>query len=132
MKVAFAATPEQELHIGELIEYIYTEIFPLHFTDEYILKMQELNVLSPSEEELYYNGTLKEAFQLISSLQALIAVMETVQNEEIKHTHHELFRKNKDILKKYGYSFPLTIEQFATVKMNVISKFSKPTNMYLA
>lgn len=132
MKVAYAATPEQEMHIEELIDYIYAEIFPLHFSDEYILKMQELNVLTPSGEELYYNGTLKEAFQLISSLQALIAVMETVQNEEIKHSHQDLFKKNIEILSQYGYSFPLTIEQFSTVKPNVISKFSKPTNLYLA
>ncbi len=132
MKVVCASTPEQEHHIEELIEYIYSEIFPLHFSDEYIIKMEEMNVLSPKQEDLYYNGTMKEAFQLMSSLQALIAVMETVQFEGMKREHQDIFEKNVAILTQYGYSFPFNLEQFSKVKHNVISQFSKPTNAYLA
>jgi len=132
VKVVYASTPEQELHIEELIDYIYSEIFPLHFSDDYIVKMEEMNVLMPNSEELYYNGTLKEAFQLISSLQALIAVLETVQYEAIEDTHKDVFEKNIGILKQYGYSFPFTLDHFTSMRTEVFSKYSKPTNMYLA
>ncbi|MBD8071060.1 DUF5365 family protein [Bacillus sp. PS06] len=132
MKIVCASTPEQENYIKELIEYIYSEIFPLHFSDEYIIKMEAINVLAPNEEDLQYNGTMKEAFQLISSLQALIAVMETVQYEMIERTHEDIFSKNVMILNEYGYSFPFTLDQFTTLKHEVISRYSKPTNLYLA
>ncbi|WP_078549338.1 DUF5365 family protein [Litchfieldia alkalitelluris] len=132
MKVVYASTPEQENYIEELIQYIYSEIFPLHFSDEYIIKMEAVNVLSPKEDEVHYNGTMKEAFQLISSLQALIAVMESAQTENIERTHQDIFCKNVTILNEYGYSFPFTLDQFTCVKENVISRYSKPTNVYLA
>ncbi|MFC4323882.1 DUF5365 family protein [Litchfieldia salsa] len=132
MKIVCASTPEQENYIEELIQYIYSEIFPLHFSDEYIIQMEAIHVLVPREDELHYNGTMKEAFQLISSLQALIAVMETVQYEMIESTHEDIFSKNVSILNEYGYSFPFTLNQFSNLRNDVISKYSKPTNLYLA
>ncbi|QOR67265.1 YhcU family protein [Cytobacillus suaedae] len=131
MKVVYAATPEQETHIEELVEYIYGEIFPRYFTDEEIVKLESLNVLVHNDDN--YNGTLKEAFQLISSLQALIAVVETVKEEEILLSHREIFEKNVKTLDEFGYSFPFNIEQFRAQKDELsISKFAKPTNLYLA
>lgn len=131
MKVVYAATPEQETHIEELVEYIYGEIFPRYFSDEEIVKLENLNVLVHNDE--IYNGTLKEAFQLISSLQALIAVVETVKDEEILLSHREIFEKNVKTLDEFGYSFPFNIEQFRAQKEELsISKFGKPANLYLA
>ncbi len=130
MKVVYAATPEQETHIEELVEYIYGEIFPRYFTDEEIVKLENLNVLVHNDDN--YNGTLKEAFQLISSLQALIAVVETVKDEEILLSHREIFEKNVKTLDEFGYSFPFNIEQFSAPKEEIISKFSKAANVYLA
>lgn len=131
MKVVYAATPEQETHIEELVEYIYGEIFPRYFTDEEIVKLEKLNVLVHNDDN--YNGTLKEAFQLISSLQALIAVVETVKDEEILLSHREIFEKNVKTLDEFGYSFPFNIEQFRAQKDELsISKFVKPANSYLA
>jgi hypothetical protein len=130
VKVVYAATPEQESHIEELIDYIYCEILPLYFSDEEIMELEELKVLTHNED--YYNGTLKEAFQLISSLQALIAVVETVKNESVLKSHREIFEKNVSTLDEFGYSFPFTIDQFTFTKEESLSKYTKASNYYLA
>ena len=128
--MVYAATPEQESHIEELIHYIYCEVFPLYFSDEEIMKLEELKVLTHNED--YYNGTLKEAFQLISSLQAVIAVVETVKHETVLRNHREIFEKNVRTLDEFGYSFPFTIDQFTFTKEETLSKYSKAANHYLA
>jgi hypothetical protein len=130
MKIVTASTPEQETFILELIDYMYTEVFPQYFTDEYIKELKDLHVLLPVNTDLY-NGTLKEAFQLISGMQALIAVIETIKTEEIGDHHREIFAKNTLILEEYGYKFPLEIDHFMRVKEESISLFAKPTSQYL-
>ncbi|MFT4416866.1 DUF5365 family protein [Fredinandcohnia humi] len=132
MKIVVASTPEQEHHISELINYIYSSIFPIYFDDDYIVKLEELNVLAPKEEDAYYNSTLDKAFKVISSLQAVIAVLETVKYEGFEDNHEEIFMKNAQTLNEYGYFFPFSIKEFQTVNHNVISKYSKPANKYLA
>ena len=130
MKIVTASTPEQENFIQELVNYIYTEVFPYYFSDSYIKELENLNVLKPTSDDLY-NGTLKEAFQLISGMQALICVIETVRAEEIAEHHREIFDKNVMILEEYGYKFPFTIEHFSTILQDAISSYSKPTSSYL-
>lgn len=131
MKVVYASTPEQEDHIEELIDYTYSTIFPRFFSDEDILKLEDMKVLYVKEQDNEYNGTLKEAFQVISSLQALIAVLETIQNEEVQDSHRELFDKNVRILDDYGIAFPFTMDQFIHPKDEILSKYSKPMNQFL-
>ncbi|MEH7381490.1 DUF5365 family protein [Bacillus sp. JJ1533] len=133
MKIVVASTPEQELHITELIDYMYSSIFPIYFEDEYIGKLEEWNVLAPKEEDVYYNRTLDKAFKVISSLQAIIAVLETIQEEGYQECHGEIFARNVQILNDYGYLFPFTIEEFQRVNNpEVLSKYAKPANQYLA
>jgi Family of unknown function (DUF5365) len=131
MKVVLASTPEQEHHIEELIHYIYSDIFPRYFSDELITKFEDWNVLHPREFQSKYNGTLKEAFQVISSLQTLIAVLETVQQKPIEDYYRNIFEKNVKILNKYGFSFPLTLEQFVRTNKHIFSQYAKPTNRLL-
>ncbi|MFD1738981.1 DUF5365 family protein [Bacillus salitolerans] len=130
MKVVVASTPEQEQFISELVDYIYREVFPTYFTDEYIEELQKLDVLIPKTEGLY-NGTLKEAFQLISSMQAIIAVIETVSTEDISETHYEIFEKNTSILEEYGYNFPFSIHHFSHPREEKLSCYSKPTSPFV-
>jgi hypothetical protein len=130
MKIVTASTPEQENFIQELVEYMYSEVFPQYFSDEYIKELKSLHVLLPENTELY-NGTLKEAFQLISGMQALIAVIETIRHEELDEHHREIFDKNTLILEEYGYKFPLTIDHFLNAKEECISLYSKPTSHYM-
>ncbi|MFS0862412.1 DUF5365 family protein [Fredinandcohnia sp. 179-A 10B2 NHS] len=132
MRIVVASTPEQEHHIEELINYMYSSIFPIYFEDDYIVKLEKLNVLAPKEEDVYYNRTLDKAFKVISSLQAIIAVLETVKYEGFEDSHEEIFLKNAQTLNDYGYSFPFTINEFQSVNHEVLSKYSKPANQYLA
>ncbi len=130
MKVVTAATHEQECFIEELVNYMYTEIFPHYFSDEYIKELRGISVLIPDQPDLY-NGTLKEAFQLISGMQAIIAVIESISTTDDIENHREIFEKNANIIEEYGYKFPLTIDQFINLKEDCISLFSKPTSQYL-
>jgi hypothetical protein len=131
MKVVLASTPEQEHHIEELIHYIYSDIFPRYFSDEIITKFEDWNILHPMEYQVNYNGTLKEAFQVISSLQTLIAVLETVQHGPVQENYRNIFEKNVKILNKYGFSFPFTLDQFVRTKKHIFSQYAKPTNRLL-
>ncbi|MBM6617049.1 DUF5365 family protein [Bacillus suaedaesalsae] len=130
MKIVTASTPEQENFIQELVNYMYTEVFPYYFSDSYIKELEELNVLKPTSDDLY-NGTLKEAFQLISGMQALICVIESVRTEEVTDYHREIFDKNIMILKEYGYKFPFSIDHFSTLRQEPISSYLRPTSSYL-
>lgn len=133
LKIVVASTPEQEHHITELIDYMYSSIFPNYFEDEYIGKLEEWNVLTPKEEDAYYNRTLDKAFKVISSLQAIIAVLETIQEEGCQENHEDIFTKNVKILNEYGYLFPFKIEEFQRENnTQSLSKYSKPANQYLA
>lgn len=130
MKVVTASTPEQEEYIKELVNYIYTEVFPQFFTDDYIAEIANLHVLIPKTDGLY-NGTLKEAFQLISSLQALIAVIESVKSDGVLEAYCEIYEKNTAILDEYGYSFPFSIETFSKPKEDIISCYSSPSSPFV-
>ncbi|WP_456276151.1 DUF5365 family protein [Bacillus sp. AK128] len=130
MKIVTASTPEQENYIKELVNYMYCEVFPHYFSDQFINELKSLHVLLPENTDLY-NGTLKEAFQLISGMQSLIAVIETIRHEELENHHREIFEKNTGILEDYGYKFPLKIEQFLKAKEECISLYSKPTSHYI-
>lgn len=131
MKVVIASTPEQENHIEELVAYFYTDIFPEHFADDEIVKFKEFHVMSLKSVEENYNGTLKEAFQLISSLQAMIAVVEAIRHKPIEVDDRRIFDKNIKIIEEYGISFPFHLEHFLTSSPDVTSEFVKPCNELL-
>ncbi len=130
MKILIASTPEQEEQIQELIEYMYCTVFPDYFTDGEIRQMDDLKVLHTHVHEVEYVGTLKEAFQIISSLQTLIAIIETGCEEKV---YREMFAHNAGILRGFGISFPFTFDQFSEGHDcdNHISLYAKPANQLL-
>ncbi|MCD7035192.1 YhcU family protein [Metabacillus sp. GX 13764] len=113
MKIVTASTEEQEKHIEELIGKIYEDIFPLHFSNDDIEEFKELSILLPEESKQYYNGTIEEAFQIISSLQTLVALLES-PNCQIESKYQDMYYRNIRILNEYGFAFPLSFEQFLT------------------
>ncbi|MDX8362121.1 MULTISPECIES: DUF5365 family protein [Bacillaceae] len=131
MKVVYASTPEQEKQIEELIAYFYSDIFPSYFTDEEITEMEENNILSKVEMYKHYNGTVKEAIQIITSLQVIIHIIETIQYENVSEYHRTAFKKNISFLEKYSLSFPFQIDSFSLPKTNIISYYCKPNNQFL-
>ncbi|MFC0272179.1 DUF5365 family protein [Metabacillus herbersteinensis] len=132
LKVVVASTEEQESHIEELVAQMYTGIFPMYFSDEEIEELHEQAVLRPRTEDSAYNGTLKEAFQIISSLQALIALLENL-NDSDRKIYRSMFERNTRILNEYGYFFPFSFDQFiaATYREGMFSQYVKPANQFL-
>ncbi|MGM7683606.1 DUF5365 family protein [Cytobacillus sp. Hm23] len=131
MKVVYASTPEQEKQIEELITYFYSDIFPSYFTDEEITEMEKNNILSKVEMYKHYDGTVKEAIQIITSLQVIIHIIETIQYENVSEYYRTVFEKNISFLEKYSLSFPFQIENFSLPKTNIISYYCKPNNQFL-
>ncbi|WP_417897542.1 DUF5365 family protein [Bacillus haimaensis] len=136
MKVVYASTPEQEDHIGELVQHLLTNILPYYFTDKEIENLEsQLSLHTGAVHDTFtvYNGTLKEAFHIISCLQAIIAVIETIQDEGIKLKHRELYTRNVNMLRDFGFSFPFAIEQFTQQTKNptMLSKFIRASNQFL-
>jgi hypothetical protein len=131
LKIVYAATKEQEEYIKSLIDYFYSDIFPHYFNDDEIMEFENLGVLSLEGDCIHYNGTMKEAFHIISSLQSLIAIIESLEPIYIRKHHRNLFQKNIRLLEKYGILFPFLIEHFTNRKKMVLSQYSQPANQWL-
>ncbi len=124
MKIVFASTPSQEEEINGLVRYVYSNIFPLYFSDEEIFQFEELKVLHTSED---FN-TLKDAFQVMTSIQTLISILESSQLDE---QYGVVFNKNVATLKEFRIFFPFEFEQFLEVKSmkhSMLSIYTKADN----
>jgi hypothetical protein len=130
VKILLASTEEQEDTIQELISYIYCTIFPRYFTDDEIEQFEELQVLHTDTEHAKYNGTLKEAFQLISSLQTLISLIEADASQT---DYEEMYDHNLCILKSFNLFFPFELDHFRKCcnYHDKVSLYAKPANQLL-
>jgi hypothetical protein len=127
VKIVFASTPSQEEEINGLVRYIYSNIFPLYFTDKEICQFERLKVLHTPEE---FN-TLKDAFQVMTSIQTLISILEASQFDE---QYSLLFNKNVENLQEFGLFFPFKYEHFVevkSIKTNMLSIYTKADNELL-
>lgn len=127
MKIVFASTPSQAEEINGLVRYIYSNIFPRYFTDEEICQFEQLKVLHPSEEF----DTLKDAFQVMTSIQTLISILEFSQFDE---QYSIIFNKNVKSLQEFGLFFPFEYEHFTEgkiTKTTMLSIYSNADNELL-
>lgn len=116
MKIEYAAIEEQEKFIEELGEKIYRDIFPKYFLEKDIQSFKNQGVLSFMEHA--YQGTLKESFTIMTSLQTIHTVL-TKTNLQDSVRDEVLFDKNCTILNHYGLHFPFVFSDF---KQNRIEK----------
>ena len=124
MKIVFASTPSQEQEINELVRYVYSNIFPLYFSDEEISQFEELKVLDTS---LDFN-TLKDAFQVMTSIQTVISILESTPLDE---QYEVVFNRNVATLEEFGMFFPFDFEQFMegkSLKSSMLSIYTKADN----
>lgn len=131
VKVVFASTPDQEEKIQDLIRAFYRDIFPLYYSDHDIKEFERLQVLHTTTRHFEYFGTLKEAYQVITSLQTLISILEKAEPQT---KYKMLFQNNAAILKEFGIFFPFEFEQFIeakNVKNELFSIYSKAANELL-
>jgi hypothetical protein len=127
VKIVFAPTPGQEEEICGLVSYIYSSVFPLYFTDEEISEFDQLKVLHTPED---FN-TLKDAFQVMASMQTVISILESPSLDE---QYAALFNRNVSTLQEYGLFFPFGFEQFVearTMKNSIFSIYIKAANEVL-
>ena len=127
VKIVFASTPGQEEEIYGLVRYIYSTVFPLYFTDKEISEFERLKVLQTPDD---FN-TLKDAFQVMASMQTIISILESATLDEQYAT---LFNKNVTNLQEFGLFFPFEYEQFVdakNMKNSVFSIYIKAANELL-
>lgn len=109
LKIVYASTTEQELKIKNLVEYFYSSVFPVYFSEEEISKFEKMNFLNIlGKNEL--TGTLKESYQIISSLETLIFLIESNGLEKSKY--QEMYERNVQILEELGFRFLFHMNNF--------------------
>lgn len=132
MKIVFASTPGQEKEISDLVNYMYSHVFPAYFTDLEIQEFDRLQVLHATEQQFDDFSTLKDAFQVMAALQTIISILES---SVLENKHSSIFRKNIATLKKYRIFFPFDLQQFIDAKNskkhNVLSVYTKAANELL-
>ena len=69
--------------------------------------------------------TLKDAYQVIASLQTLTLILE---GETLDDQYMETYYKNVSILEEYGVQFPFDFHQFVDSKNDQISIYTKVAN----
>lgn len=131
MKLVFASTPDQEEMIKELVEHFYHEVFPLYFSDQTIRQFEKLKILHMSLNQFESFDTLGEAYQVITSLQTLISILQTTHQG---YKYEDMFNHNVSILQEFGLYFPFDYAQFIeakSVKSDEFSVYIKAANEFL-
>ncbi|MBL4954300.1 YhcU family protein [Neobacillus sp. OS1-32] len=131
MKIVWASTPSQEQEICELVRYLYSNVFPQYFSDHEIKRFEKLKVLYTSQKKFEEIGTLKDAFEVMTSIQTVISILELPYLDK---RYSALFNKNAATLNDFGLYFPFEFEQFETVKninKMTLSIYSKADNELL-
>ncbi len=103
MKVVFASTPEQVTKIMELTEQIYSDVFPIYFSDKQIQEFEKRNILQFTSNDFQQLDTLKDAYQVIASLQTLIHILQSAD----VHQYMDTYYKNISILEEFGIYVPV-------------------------
>jgi hypothetical protein len=131
VKIVFASVPSQEEEICGLVRYIYSDVFPLYFTDKEIIQFEQLKVLHTSSRHFEAFSTLRDAFYIMSSIQTLISILES---SSLDQRYSTLFNKNAVNLQEFGLFFPFEFEQFAeakSLKASLFSVYTKAANELL-
>lgn len=127
MKVVVASTDEQLEKLNELIQHVYSSVFPCYFTNQEIQEYIQLDILQFPKEKDSKLYTLDVAFRAITSLEVIINILENPLSCE----HEHLFDKNVKILEESGLSFPFTYSNFLKKYDSECILFAKPANQYL-
>ncbi|KIL73003.1 DUF5365 family protein [Bacillus badius] len=132
MKVIIASTIEQEERIKELVGQLKEEIFPRFFEKEELQSMYNFGILQLTEYHFQRFDNLQDAFQVISSLQTIISILETDEPAELPVHYQEMFERNTLILQEFDIDFPFFLSHFTHKKTPAsYLAFAIPANTYL-
>lgn len=121
MKIVMASTKEQEELINELIQHLFSHVFPLYFNEADIEKFKELHVLNLTDRNREKFGTLRDSFRVIASLQTITSILETSQLSNLEERYASMFEENCRILQQYGIGFPFLFSNFSEIKSKPIA-----------
>ncbi|MDL4839712.1 DUF5365 family protein [Aquibacillus rhizosphaerae] len=112
MRVITASTPEQQHYVKSLIEELYVTVFPYFFSDNYIKKLKNFELMqAPNLEEL----SLTEIMEVTAAFQTITTILKQLGNsDQIIHEYEDIFSKNTKILSKYNIDFPFQLIDFLT------------------
>ncbi len=111
MKVVYSSTYEQEQRIENLVSYFFDFIFPNYFPENEISHFKKIGVLQSEA----YAGTLRRAYQIMTSLQVITTILEKNENSEqnsIDMKMELLLSKNIQLLNESGMFFPFLSNHF--------------------
>lgn len=111
VRIVNAATDGQESVIQELSSELFQNVFPLYFPELEIQRFKKRGVLSLQNQ--LYQGTLKEAFQIMACLQTVHSML-SKQDRVYDAKEWALFNKNCALLNDCGMNFPFTYDDFQT------------------
>ncbi|WP_110928910.1 DUF5365 family protein [Bacillus massiliglaciei] len=137
MKIVFSSTEEQENQIKELTSNICQHILPYYFTDEEMLRFKKIGVLEPNISHYTYNGTMREAYQVMTCLQVIVSILGEKEKSKSFYKdvkYRKLFERNVALLNEAGIFFPFEYHHFShplaeTDGMDLYS--SEAANQYL-
>ena len=86
-----------------------------------MVEFEQLNVLNTSAKHFEDFSTLKDAFQVMTSVQTLISILES---SPLDGNYSDLFNKNAANLQEFGLFFPFEYDQFVEAKNMKNSMFS--------
>ncbi|MCT2535046.1 YhcU family protein [Aquibacillus koreensis] len=126
MKVVTASTPEQHDYVKCLMKELYENIFPIYFSNAYIQKLKNFELMTiPNMEEL----NLNEIMEVTASLQTIATILKQFgTTNEMLEEYEQVFSKNTIILTKYGIDFPFQLTDF---KLNSNYCSSKQNSLYI-
>lgn len=112
VKIVFSSTVEQDEEIDKLLEHLRTVILPKYMTEEELRKYEDMKLLQFSGD--LYNGTLGEAFQLMTALQTIITIIQAADknDKQLPDTYQTIFYKNVQQLHAFGLFFPFKLSYF--------------------
>lgn len=111
VRIVNALTDGQESVIQELSSELFQNVFPLYFPELEIQRFKKRGVLSLQNQ--LYQGTLKEAFQIMACLQTVHSML-SKRHRVYDAKEWALFNKNCALLNDCGMNFPFTYDDFQT------------------
>lgn len=114
LKIVFGSTKEQEEAIDQLLVYLRHSILPLYAAKEELTMYDSMGLLQFDSQRKLYNGTLKEAFQVMTALQTLTFIIENGKKYDAEEylKYNDKFNFNVDLLNYYGLFFPFKFQHF--------------------
>ena len=95
VKIVFSSTVEQDEEIDQLIRNLRESVLPSYLSEEEWNRYEEMGLLQFVQHGNLYNGTLREAYQLMTALQTVTDLIHIVStgSSKVEEKYFLFFRK---------------------------------------